>query len=208
MHSHKHHQGRKRLATVAVAAMLVSLATAGHAQSESATSFPRAYFGATVGASAYSLDCAGFSSCDDTDTGYKAYAGLRLMRPLAVEVSYIDFGKATGAYYYGYYYYTNFSIEAHAWTLSAAGQLSFTQNLTGIGRLGLANVTATETSNGRSVSTTSIKPYLGLGLTYAFAPHLRGVASADFTSGEVDYGNGVKDNGSMGLFSVGLQFDF
>ena len=33
-------------------------------------------------------------SCDDTGTGYKAFAGLQLLPLTAIEVGYIDFGKA------------------------------------------------------------------------------------------------------------------
>jgi len=33
-------------------------------------------------------------SCDDTSSGYKAFAGLQLIPLTAVEVGYIDFGKA------------------------------------------------------------------------------------------------------------------
>jgi len=33
-------------------------------------------------------------SCDDTSTGYKVFAGLQLIPLTAVEVGYIDFGKA------------------------------------------------------------------------------------------------------------------
>src|SRR5580765_4038715 len=34
------------------------------------------------------------SSCDDNGTGWKAFAGLQLIRLTAIEVGYIDFGKA------------------------------------------------------------------------------------------------------------------
>src|SRR4249920_3953606 len=33
-------------------------------------------------------------SCDNTSTGYKVFAGLQLLPLTAVEVGYIDFGKA------------------------------------------------------------------------------------------------------------------
>ena len=35
-----------------------------------------------------------FSACDDKGTGWKAFAGLQLIPLTAVEVGYIDFGKA------------------------------------------------------------------------------------------------------------------
>jgi OOP family OmpA-OmpF porin len=197
-----HMQGFKQAASAAVAGLFVAFAPLSAAQAQSA---PSVYLGATVGVSNFQMDCDGYRTCDQDDTGVKVYGGYRFWRGLAVEVGYIDFGKASVQ---SYYVYGPLSIEAHATTVAASYQLDFTQNFAGIGRAGVANVTAKETWQTQTASSTKFQPYLGLGLSYAFTPHLRGVVSIDLSHGEVDFNDGSKDEGNLSLFSVGLQANF
>jgi hypothetical protein len=59
------------------------------------------YAGASAVQTSFSGMCSGVASnpgftggCDDTSTGYKAFGGLQLIPLTAIEVGYIDFGKA------------------------------------------------------------------------------------------------------------------
>jgi len=165
------------------------------------------YVGVGVGLSEVNLDCGGTSSCDKSDTGYKIYGGIEVAKPFAIEASFIDFGKAS-ARGYSRGYPVTVAYKASALVLNGAARAQFLPALSGVARLGLAFV-STEVDGsiyGTSYynqSDTKAKPYLGLGLEYAFNKNIKGVLSADFTQGEVD-----GDSGSVQLIGVGLQYNF
>lgn len=174
-----------------VLAALVATAAGG--------AFAQTYLGATVGATHLNADCTGTSSCDNDDTGYKLYGGYKFTPNFAAEAGYISFGKAkatVGA--------SNLEIETHAILLALAARGDFMPNLSGVARLGIANVDTKATVAGvGSTSETKAKAYFGLGLEYAFTKNLKGVVDADFTDSEV-----AGSTGAVRMLSIGAQYNF
>lgn len=181
---------------ITLAAALLAVATSASAQLAN-----KAYIGGAFGPSNVSVDCGYPYSCDNDDIGYKFYAGLKVHPQVAIEGGYIDFGESNisvGSYGVG-------TIAVDGFVVNAAGRLPFTRELSGVGRLGLAFVDTKVSGNTyygrRTDSSTNL--YVGLGLEYSFTKNLRGTASADFTSGEIE-----GEEGSVRLLSIGLQYDF
>lgn len=180
---------------IAFAAALMALTGAASAQLTN-----KAYIGGAFGPSEVSVECGFGRSCDNSDTGYKVYAGFKVHPQVAIEAGYIDFGKSNinvGSFNLG-------SLAVDGFLVNAAGRLPLTRELNGVGRLGLAFLD-TKVSGPALVNRTegSTKPYFGLGLEYAFTKNFKGSASADFTTGELD-----GDEGSVRLLSIGVQYDF
>lgn len=73
-----------RLSWIAAAAALLAPSAA----------FCQAYVGIGVGPSKIDINCAGATTCDKTDSGFKFYGGLNWWGPFAVEATYFDWGKA------------------------------------------------------------------------------------------------------------------
>lgn len=160
------------------------------------------YVGAGVGASNHSVDCADTSKCDRSDVGYKLYGGYKLNPVVSAELAYVDFGKSK-------YTYTgqNVDIKASAVVLAAAARYEFSPGFSGVGRFGVANVSAEANGPANSVSTTKAKLYYGLGLDYAIKRDLKAVFFADFTKATLK-SNGTSDSGSIRLVGLAIQKDF
>lgn len=161
------------------------------------------YVGAALGPSHVNLDCQGTSKCDQDDSGFKLFGGLKMSSNLSVELAYMDFG--TGKYEYANG--TTGRLDADAVTLAAAWRTDFTREFAGVLRLGAAYVQTKVKEQGPAssarVSSHAAKPYWGLGAEYAFSKNLKGVASADFTMGKFRGTNGV-----LHLYSVGAEYAY
>lgn len=171
------------------AALLAALSGAASAQG---------YAGALIGLAKISTDCGSIASCDDTGTGYKAFAGYQVTPNLAVEAGYTSFGKATAGTGSG-----REEISSSAFSVIGAFRLPLMEDWTGIARLGLAGVKAKRSIGGADRSETSLKLYTGLGLEYALNPDFKINAALDLSSAEID-----GDSGTVYLFGVGAQMGF
>jgi OOP family OmpA-OmpF porin len=149
------------------------------------------------------------SSTDDTDTSWKAFAGYRIMKYLAVEGAYTNFGEATAntiitSPLAGV---VNTTVEAEAWTLSALGILPLGDKFSLFARGGVnfwnADISATGTGGG-VIATASEDDdgtdwVYGVGAAYNFTNNLsvRGEWERyDFDDGDVD------------LLSAGISWNF
>lgn len=158
------------------------------------------YMGAGLGYAVVSDYCKNSTSCEDNSLGLKLYGGAHLNSSVAVEVGYLDFGKATYDYFA-----EHDDLEASAVIVNAAFRAPLSRELGAVARVGLASVTVDEHFNWRSDrSKTSSQLYLGLGLEYALQKNLKATFSYDLTRGE-DAGGG---GGNLHLFSAGLQYGF
>ena len=162
-----------------------------------------AYVGGALGPSSIDADCRLSTSCDDSDMGYKFYAGFELPRfPLprsAVEVSYTDYGQAT--IHYTSLAQRTVSVSAVSFDLALRAQL--VPNLGAVGRVGLAYVSAKGRGPVSNSSDSNLEPHLGLGLEYQLNRQLKLTGGFDFTN----YDTGA-ESGSVHLFSLGLQAGF
>lgn len=179
----------------------LALALAGPAAAEN-------YIGATIGASNIDMDCGSPASCDKGDTGFKLYGGFDLARRasingLALEVGYIDFGKATASFGPA-----RATIEVSAVTFAAALRAQFTPALAGVARLGLGYVEGKASGSvagfsAGSESASELKLYGGLGLEYSLNKQFKLVGAADLTNYETGH-----NSGSASLISIGAQYGF
>jgi len=155
------------------------------------------YVGGGFGPSHVNLDCpAILGNCDTSDTGYKLYGGYKLNPAVALEVAYVDFGKAK---------FTGGSLAADGFLINAAFRHNFTRELNGVARLGVATLDTKLSADvlGRSQTDSSTKLYFGLGVEYALQKNLKLSAGADFTNAEFQ-----GDSGAVRLLSIGAQYDF
>ena len=162
------------------------------------------YVGGALGVAKTSVDCTGASSCDSTNTGYKAYLGYTDVANsiMSVEVGYLDFGKAKASGPG-----VTVSIKDSAYYLAGVLHGNFTPSFGGDGHLGMAYVKTTCAVSVAGVSgllsETNMKPYFGVSLDYAFTPKFKAIGSLDFTKGEC-----ASQSGGLMLLSVGAKYAF
>lgn len=185
-----------------VLASLMTMAVGG--------AFAQAYVGGAVGMGHLDESCDGTTSCDRDDIGYKLYAGYKFTPNWAIEGGYADFGKGSVE---GFAYGIKVRGDAKSTATFLAGAFhgDITSQLSGVARLGVANVKSTIyttilTGNVElpSQSGTTRRPLLGLGLGYAFTKNVKLTLDADFTkTAEIQ---GESDN--LRLYTVGAQYSF
>jgi OOP family OmpA-OmpF porin len=173
------------------------------------------FVGAAGGWSRIGIDCTGLSSCDKTHTGFKAFGGYRFGSPLAVEVTYFDWGRATGA---------GTLSNGAGGTLAGTGKLAATGYGIGLAyftpvandwnvalRLGVARnkgkVTASDNAGSVEDSRNATSAYAGLGFGFQVDKNLTLTAEADFS--RVKYGLlTIDDKANVQLISIGLRYAF
>ena len=148
------------------------------------------------------------STTDDSDSGWKVFAGYKIMKNLAVEGSYTNLGEATArttvtAPVAGTF---NTTLELESWSISAVGILPLNDQFSLFARLGLNvwNLDGSTTGPGSGSTSTSTSDdgadvVYGLGASYNFSQNLslRGEWERyDFDGSDVD------------LLSVGLAWAF
>lgn len=183
---------------IVLAAVLSTMAVAASAQ---------VYVAGHVGQSHFKVDCADMLSCDRSDTGYKLTAGYKLNPVVALEASYVSFGKSKGRGLDDNADTANIELKATGFLFAAAFRHLVTPELGLVGRLGLSNLKSKGSfrspTEGGSESQSSTKPYIGLGAEYALTKQVRLTAGADFTRAK------LSDEGySVRLLSIGAQYDF
>lgn len=183
------------LAAAAAAAMVAPL-----------PALAQAYAGAGFGPSKIGISCAGTSSCDTSDSGFKVYGGWNLAGPWSLEAVYFDWGKASRSSTAGGVTST-LATDATGMGVGAAYTLLFWWGRC-FARLGVAqNDADTNTATGGAASSSShssTEAYYGFGCGYPFTPSLMLTADADFS--RVKYT--ANDKAGTQLFTVGLRFSF
>lgn len=147
------------------------------------------------------------STTDDSDSGWKVFAGYKIMKNLAVEGSYTNLGEATArttvtAPVAGTF---NTTLELESWSISAVGILPLNDQFSLFARLGLnvwnSDVSVAGTGSGSAVTTSDdgSDVVYGLGASYNFSQNLS-------LRGEWErYNFGDSD---VDLLSVGLAWAF
>lgn len=158
----------------------------------------QAYVGGSLGWSDIDVDCGGFASCDTSDVGFKLFGGYKFTPYVAVEASYVDYGKATASAGP-----VSVDLTGTSFGVGVAGFLPFNNVLTGVGRLGLASNKAKLSGPGFSSSDTNTKPYFGIALDFRVMPQLHIEGGLDFTTFEED-----GDEADVRLLSVGVRYEF
>lgn len=160
------------------------------------------YIGANVGQSRFSSSCENVPvSCDDKDTGWKAFAGYRFHRNVAVEAGYFDLGRASAA---GGGVFAEAKVRG--WELAGLAIFPVVDRLDVYARLGMARSrVSVSATTGFGVSDNSTDVTYGLGAQYSLARNL-GVRAEWQRYDSVGGDNTGKDD--IDLFSVGVLFKF
>lgn len=170
----------------------------------------QAYVGGAIGKSHTNVDTTGTTSSEVSDTGKKIYAGYGFNQNIALEVGYIDFGKAefTGSVYpYGV---LKTDLKSKAAYVAGVFRGEFGAGFGGVARLGLANVKTTATSTQvatsvtGSLSETSGQALFGLGLEYSITKNFKVTGDVEFTNSADIAG----ESGTLRLLSVGARYAF
>jgi hypothetical protein len=188
-----------RLVPGPAAAALWLAAAAGPAAAQSDHRF---YLAASGGASVYDVDCRGSTTCDRVDRAGRAAAGVFVAPNLALEATFIDFGRAVASR----------GPDSQTWRLRLAGvglavPLDFGGPWSGLLRLGVASVrTVSDRGSGLAFSRStgnSAEAYGGFAVAYALTPQVALELAYDSTRGEV---NGTA--GRVDALSFGVQLRF
>lgn len=186
-----------------VAATLVMGCAAASAQTEQ-TQQARGYVGIAAGKSHLNGDCVGVVNCDDSGSGWKLYGGYKLSPSMALEVNWVDFGKArSGAAENGRT--TTAEIKSRALGVGLAFEGEIVSRVSLLGRFGLANMRSeTIDASGAKISSASgseVKPYAGLGVGFAVTPQVVIHAAWDIS-------NSMNENRRLDLLSLGAAYKF
>jgi OmpA-OmpF porin, OOP family len=179
-------------------AALFAFATAASAQS---------YGVLSIGTAKLSVDCAGTSTCDKTDTAFKIIGGYKFNPNLAVELGYFDFGKAKA---------TASGIKGEIGNTAVGVGLAFHQDLAAdwnfVARLGGAQMktkirgTLTGVAS-NSDSDNNIVAYGGLGVGYKMTKTVTLGAAWDFSKSKYNK-QGLDESGNLNAYGLNLTVDF
>jgi OmpA-OmpF porin, OOP family len=187
------------IAVGGIAAALIALPAAAQMRAPALSS---AYVGASIGQSKFAIDCEGFATCDEKDTGFRLFGGYQFNRSIAAELGYATLGKAHLGDVGG-----SADLKATAWDLSAIGSLPVGP-VSLFGRLGLYRATAKFSGDIRG-DETSMGLTWGLGAQYDFTRNLGVRAEWQRYNGVVAREEGgVSDDGNIDLLSIGVVFRF
>mgnify|MGYP000017645340 CR=1 FL=1 len=179
--------------------------------------FAQGYVGASIGQSDYKIDCAGLTTCDTKDTGYKLFGGYMFTPNLGIEGGWVDLGKATGSGTLDVAIPDGIVLVPASAELKSSGLFLAGIAAAPIGsgsvfaKVGLSNlktelnVTALGASAGTSTRHTDV--FYGVGAGYNFTKNF-GVR-AEWERFRIKYGDGVdefKDN--VDLLSIGVTYRF
>ena len=166
-----------------------------------APAFGQGYLAGYIGQSDYDIDCAGTTSCDTKDTGYKVAGGYMFSPYFGGEVSYTDFGKATatiGA--------LGAQVEATSIGLFAVGVAPIDQ-FTLFGKLGFASnklkLTGAVGTVSASDDDTSTEFAWAIGAGYNFSKELGVELEYSATKGKYE-----GESADITLLAIGVKFRF
>jgi OOP family OmpA-OmpF porin len=161
------------------------------------------YGTASVGASRFSLDCSGATSCDKNDTAFKVMGGYKFMPNLAAEIGYFDFGKAKASLGP-----LSGAVKLNGYGIGAAYLVDFGSNWNGVARLGVGRMKTKVSATGfGSDSDTNTTVYGGLGVGYRLTPAFSIDGAWDISRAKSDK-NGVNESGNVNALSVGVTYLF
>lgn len=209
-----------RIAAAIACAVLVGSTASALAQPSPYAPRIGPYVGASVGATYTAVDVdanqnAAFSSVDRSDAGGKIYLGFRAHRNFGVEVGYADLGEVqarTG----------NFSgfVEREWRTkgafVDAVAYFPIVNRWTAFGKMGaVRSEVKVHTSSGGSLVAIPLQSdrkretnfKFGFGAQFDITPNLAARAEVEVFTGIGDASVGL-DNGSIGLYTIGIQFRF
>ena len=149
-----------------------------------------------------------FTSCDDTDIGWKVYGGYQFTRHWGIEAGYIDFGKATAN---GTVLGVPIAAEAKAtgWQLVGTGTVPITAAFDAFAKLGIwrSDVDARASAPGISVAASGHSTVLAWGLGAKWNLSRNWSARLEFERFN-DAGDNNTGKSDLDLISIGVSYKF
>ena|SRR5262245_15877025 len=165
------------------------------------------YFGAAGGATRTNADCTGTLSCDNNDTGWKAYAGYNINPMFGVEVVGYDMGTPRAVVSLPGFGLIDGKLNTTGYALAGVINVPLGRTVDLMGRLGIgSNKLKISVSSGGvsgSDSESSTQALWGIGLGFRLTPNLSLRTEIDGTSATY-FGERFDST----LFSVGLSVRF
>jgi OmpA-OmpF porin, OOP family len=165
------------------------------------------YIGAAGGATRSNADCTGTLSCDNSDTGWKAYAGYNINPLFGVEVVGYDMGASNGVIAAPGFNLISGSLKTTGFALAGVVNVPIGMSADLIGRVGVGSnklkVSVTSGNLSGSDSETSTQALWGIGLAFKLSPSLSIRTEIDGTSATY-FGERFDST----LFSLGLSAKF
>jgi OOP family OmpA-OmpF porin len=166
----------------------------------------QAYVGVAVGPSHINADCSGTLSCDNSSVGTKLVGGYSLNKNLAIELTYIEFGKAKASVDVGVGV-LNAEFKSTMLGGGVALMSDIAPSWNGVARVGFGSVKGDASGSFGGVtasnSESSTQAYLGLGIGYALNKELTLTGAMDFSKVKFD-----GENASLRLISLGVTYKF
>lgn len=190
-----------------LAGLALGLPAAGFAQADLAAAN---YVGVEIGTGKVSLNCPANTECSPVDTNQTYRFGHRFNPSWAMEVSYAH-TDADWAFLGNRYSakFTGFGVGA-AYTLPLSSSVSALIRFGGsANELQLQPATRLGQSNPGTTTTRSVKPYVGLALSWQFARHWSTGLNADWTRADVrDAADSPKQAVTVRTLGAGIAFHF
>lgn len=184
-----------------------ALVTVALAAAAGAASAQALYIGGAGGVTRSNADCSGTVSCDNSDTGWKAYVGYNINPMFGVEVVGYDMGGGKAVVVFPGSNPINGSLKITGFALAGVINVPLGASVDMIGRLGFGSnklkVDVTSGSLSGSDSETSAQGLWGIGLAFKLSPNLSIRTEIDGTSATY-FGERFDST----LFSVGLSAKF
>ncbi len=196
----------KTIRTV-LAGLALGLPAIGFAQANLAAA---TYIGVELGTGKVSLNCPANGDCSRVDSNQMYRFGHRFNPSWALEVNYAHMDADWGLFNYRYSAkFTGFGIGA-AYTMPLSPSVGALVRFGGASNeLKLQPATSFGQANPGTITTRSVKPYVGLGLSWQFARHWSTSLNADWTRAEMrDTANGPKQNVTVRTLGAGMAFHF
>lgn len=200
-----HHFAVAGLAAVAIA---VGLPLAAQAQSPNLAG--ASYVGAEFGTGKVSLNCPANTGCSRVDASAVVRAGHRFDASWAFEVTYTHIDADWG--FLGANYsaaFTGFGIGA-AYTLPLSDSVNLVARAGGASNeLKLQPAVGLTGKNPGTISTNSVKPYAGIGLSWQFARHWSANLGLDLTRADLrESSSSAKQGVTVRTAGAGVAFNF
>ncbi|MFG6415294.1 outer membrane beta-barrel protein [Roseateles sp. DC23W] len=190
-----------------LAALAIGLPASGFAQANLAGAN---YIGVVVGTGKVGLNCPSGTRCSPVDTNRTLRAGHRFNESWAFEVAYAHTDADWGVLGY------NYSAEFVGFSVGAAYTLPLSASVGALVRVGGASnelklqpAVAFGQSNPGTLTTRSVKPYVGLGLSWQFARHWSTSFNVDLTRADLrETPNGSKQSVTVRTLGAGIALNF
>jgi|GEM_PF-2187107 len=168
------------------------------------------YVAVQAGTGKVELNCPANTRCSPVDTSYSVRAGHRFDEAWAFEVTYTKIDADWGVFG------SSYSAEFAGFGVGAAYSVPLSSSVSAVFRAGLSSnelklqpAAGPFSQSPGTITTRSVKPYLGLGVSWQFARHWSTSLNADWTRADLrDTPTSAKQGVTVRTLGAGIAFNF